>query len=213
MESIAAMNSLQRFVSNLAEGDRTFYVSGNKVHFTRGQEHFSVDITRASPYDFAHDLISRIVLVNAMASLQRELKREPSLEELADRADEEAYGWAQEAAQRALHMGASDFRKVAAELFPGVAKEAPKEVEEALQEGFHVPENELKMGRMVRWYDDSQDRIMFGRIVNVGAHSVQVNDGKFNTDKTYTVKFDFIMKVSEDAPRGGKHPKVIWTRS
>lgn len=205
------MNTLERFIKNLAEGDRTFYVSSNKLHFTRGQEHYSVDITRADPYNLAHDLISRIVLCNAMIELQRSLKREPSLEELADKADEDAYDFCRDLAQRALHMGASDFRKVAESLFPGVSKEAPKN--ESLQEGFHVPENELKMGRIVRWYDDSQDRIMFGRIVNVGAQSVQVSDEKFGSDKTFAVKFDYIMKVSEDAPRGGKTPKVIWTRS
>lgn len=207
------MNTLERFISNLTEGDRTFYVSGNKLHFTRGQEHFSIDITRTDPYDLAHELISRIVLCNAMVDLQKSLKREPSLEELADKADEDAYEFCRDIAQRALHMGASDFRNVAQGLFPGVPKEAPKEVEESLREGFHVPENELKMGRTVRWYDDSQDRIMFGRIVNVGAQSVQVSDGKFNTDKTFAVKFDYILKVTEDAPRGGKHPKVVWTRS
>lgn len=207
------MNTLERFISGLNEGDRTFYVSGNRLHFTRGQEHFSVDITRADPHDLAHELISRILLCNAMTDLQRKLKREPSLEELADEADENAYSFCTDIATRALHMGASDFRRIAQDLFPGVAKEAPKEVDESLQEGFHVPENELKMGRTVRWYDDSQDRIMFGRIVNVSAHSVTVNDGKFNSDKTFTVKFDYIIRVTEDAPRGGKTPKVIWSRT
>lgn len=202
---------LQKFIATLSEAERSFYVSGNRVHFTRGQEHVSIDITRTGPTDLAHEVIARIVLVDAMAELSKELKREPSFEELADKADEEAYGWAMDAARRALHMGASDFRRVAEDLFPGLAKEAPKEVEESLQEGFRVPDNELKIGRHVRWYDDSQDRLMFGRITNVSATSVTVNDGKFGTDKTFTVNPDKIVKVSEDAPRGGKM-KVVWSR-
>lgn len=205
-------NPLQKIIANLSEAERSFYISGNKVHFTRGQEHVSVDVTKASPRDLAHDVVSRIVLVDAMLELSKELKREPSLEELADRADENAHSWSMDMARRALHMGASDFFRVAEDLFPGLAKEAPKEANESLSEGFRVPENELKLGRHVRWYDDSQDRIMFGRIVNVNATSVVVNDGKFGTDKTYTVNPDKIVKVSEDAPRGGKTMKVVWTR-
>ena len=205
-------NPLQKIIAALSEAERSFHVSGNRLHFTRGQEHVSIDITRTGPRDLAHEVIARIVLVDAMLTLTKELKREPSYEELADRADEEAYGWSMEVARRALHMGASDFRHVAEDLFPGLTKEAPKAVDESLQEGFRVPDDELKMGRHVRWYDDSQDRLMFGRIVNVSASSVTVNDGKFSTDKTYTVTPDKIIKVSEDAPRGGKTMKVVWTR-
>lgn len=204
---------LQKFIATLSEAERSFYISGNRVHFTRGQEHVSIDITRTGPSDIAHEVIARIVLVNAMVDLSKELKREPSFEELADKADEEAYGWAMDAARRALHMGASDFRRVAEDLFPGLAKEAPKDdVNEALEEGFRVPDNELKIGRHVRWYDDSQDRLMFGRITNVSSSTVTVNDGKFGTDKTFSVSPDKIVKVSEDAPRGGKTLKVVWTR-
>lgn len=202
---------LQKFVTDLLEAERSFHISGNRVHFSRGQEHVSVDITRTSPRDLAYEVISRIMLIDAMLALSKELKREPSFEELADKADEEAYHWTMQAARHALHMGASDFRRVAEELFPGLAKEAPKAVDESLQEGFRVPDNELKLGRHVRWYDDSQDRLMFGRITNVSATSVTVNDGKFATDKTFTVTPDKIVKVSEDAPRG-KTLKVVWTR-
>lgn len=203
---------LQKFIATLSEAERSFYISGNRVHFTRGQEHVSIDITRTGPSDLAHEVIARIVLADAMVELSKELKREPAYDELADKADEEAYGWSMDAARRALHMGASDFRRIAEDLFPGLAKEAPKEVEESLQEGFRVPDNELKIGRHVRWYDDSQDRLMFGRITNVSASSVTVNDGKFGTDKTFIVNPDKIVKVSEDAPRGGKTMKVVWSR-
>lgn len=203
-------NTLSKYLS---EGTRSFYVSGNRVHFTRGQEHVSIDITKSGPSDVAYDVVAQIVLVNAMADLQRTLKREPSYEELADKADEEAHGFADEVRRRALHMGASDFRRIAEELFPGLAKEAPKSVEESLVEGFRVPDDELKIGRHVRWYDDSQDRLMFGRIVNVSARNVTVNDGKFGTDKTYVVDPEKIVKVSEDPKRGGKELKVVWTRS
>lgn len=204
---------LQKFITDLTEAERSFHISGNRVHFTRGQEHVSIDITRTGPRDLAYEVISRIVLIDAMLTLTKELKREPSYEELADKADEEAYSWSMDAARRALHMGASDFHRVAERLFPGLAKEAPKAVDESLQEGFRVPDNELKIGRHVRWYDDSQDRLMFGRITNVSASSVTVNDGKFGTEKTFTVSPDKIVKVSEDAPRGGKTLKVVWARS
>lgn len=200
------------FLNALLEAERSFYVSGNRVHFTRGQEHVSFDITKLDPYDIAHDLVAKILVVNAMAGLSKKLKREPSYEELADEADENAFGFGQEIAQRALHMGASDFRAVAQDLFPGLAKEAPKDIEESLTEGFHVPDDELKMGRIVRWYDDSQDRLMFGTIVNVSATSVQVSDGKFKTDKTYTVKPDYIVRVSEEHPKT-KKVKVVWSRT
>ena len=80
------MNILKKFVEPLIEAERSFYVSGNRVHFTRGQEHVSFDITRTGPTDVAYELIGYIMVVNAMADLTRKLHREPSLEELADEA-------------------------------------------------------------------------------------------------------------------------------
>lgn len=207
------MNTLSKYIQHVTEAERSFYVSGNRVRFTRGQEHVSLDITKTSPSDVAKEIVGKIMVVNAMADLQRELKREPSYEELAEKADEDAYSFAQKIAQHALHMGASDFRSIAEDLFPGLAKEAPKEVDEALHEGFHVPDNELKMGRLVRWYDSESDKLMFGQITNVTAHNVSVNDGKFGTDKVFTVVPDTIVRVSEAPRKEGAAPKIVWKRS
>jgi hypothetical protein len=204
--------TLQKYIEQLSEAERSFYVSGNRVHFTRGQEHVSLDITRSSPSDVAAEIIGKICAVNAMADLSRKLKREPSIEELADEADEHAHDFADMVRRKVLHMGASDFKKIIEDLFPGLDKEAPKDLDEQLEEGFHVPENELKMGRFIRWYDSESDKLMHGQIVNVSAHNVTVNDGKFKTDKTFTVVPDKIIKVMEAPKKEGKEMKVVWSR-
>lgn len=208
--------ALEKFVNNLSEAERSFYVSSGRVHFTRGQEHVSFDITKCSPSDIARDLVGLIVVCNAMADLSRKLKREPSVEEVADEADDNAYEFGREIATKALHMGASDFRAIVNNLFPGLDKEAPKDKEDLdesmINEGFRVPDNELKMERLVRWYDSENDRIMHGQIVSVSATNVKVNDGKFGTDRVFTVDPDKIMRVSEPPKKEGQKPKVVWTR-
>lgn len=209
------IKTLEQYITDvqLTEGERSFYVSGNKVRFTRGQEHVSVDITKGSARDLATEVVAPVVLVEAMTELHRKLKREPSYEELAEEADDLAHSFAVQIARHALHMGASDFRKIAEELFPGLAKEAPKEeVDESLQEGFHVPDNELKMERRVKWYDPSKDRFMSGNIVNVTAHNVTVNDAKFGSNETFKVTPDLIIKVWEKANAKGKEGKLLWSR-
>ena len=73
--------NLQNFLS---EATRSFYVKGNRVIFTRGQEHFSTDITRCGPKELA-ELIATICIVNAFADLSRK-GNEPSTEEVAEEA-------------------------------------------------------------------------------------------------------------------------------
>lgn len=212
---MSTIKTLEQYITDvqLDEGERSFYVSGGKVHFTRGQEHVSVDIVKHGPREIAYDVIAPIVLCGAMVDLQRKLKREPSLEELAEEADDAAHSFAVQVARYALHMGASDFRKIAEDLFPGVAKEPPKETNESLQEGFHVPENELKIERKVKWYDPSKDRFMHGIITNVSATNVTVNDGKFGSNETFTVSPDLIIKIWEVQKKNGKEPKLLWSRA
>ena len=209
------IKTLEQYITDvqLTEGERSYYVSGNKVHFTRGQEHVSVDIVKSGPRDLAEQVVAPVVLVDAMTELTRKLKREPSYEELAEEADDLAHSFAMQVARHALHMGASDFRKIAEELFPGLAKEAPKELDEDLQEGFHVPDNELKMERRIKWYDPAKDRFMHGSIVNVTAHNVTANDGKFGSNETFKVTPDLIIKVWEKANAKGKEGKLLWSRS
>ena len=182
--------NLQNF---LLEATRSFYVKGNRVIFTRGQEHISTDITRCGPRELA-ELIATICIVNAFADLSRK-GNEPSTEEVAEEANLSAYDFGKEAARHALHMGKSDFIKIIKDLLPGLEDSAKLEEAMKVKTQEELLENELKMGRSVTWYNSKTDQIMTGNIVSLKRDCVKVTDTKFDTDEIFEVKLKDIRKV------------------